>query len=442
VTSSEFYPFLLNNLSVFLMINFFTFLFLFLSFRSLLFNGVLNPLFIIVVVGFSTKYAILIFLYMFGLIDQKYMVMFLTSLIVFVVMFRLSFHMNVAHFIWRGLALSRRGKFEFKIALLLYLLISIFIIYKIGLGLFSDTNRFENNRGFGAFVRLLDLFSVFIISYLCLFWFKLAFGFKKICFTIFVFVFVVFSAILNGAKISFLFNILVLLFAYRIHYPSKRIKIKTIFLVVLIGSLFILMALRINLEKNGIDVTAMSNNIEGVPLLVDKLIHRMVSNGNTVYLLLPDNVIEKIDIDNIFVRLLTPVIGITQMSNLLGYNAGDFSVGRQALLYFDPDAIVAGGPTSHFDMFSYVYLGVFGGLLFVIILAFTLGGLNGAIYKYSKCGNKTMFLSAFYTTLWFRFCVVLVEPPIGFAYLIDAVLIIGSLVVLNSLLNSKVRINE
>jgi len=94
------------------------------------------------------------------------------------------------------------------------------------------------------------------------------------------------------------------------------------------------------------------------------LVFRIIGSGDTSYLILPNGVIEYIQTDNALTRFIAPIIGSGNLSNLLGYPVTDYTVGRQALLYFDPTNSIAGGPTSHFDLFGYVYFGVIGGFIF------------------------------------------------------------------------------
>lgn len=430
MSSQEFYSLFLQFIFPFLGVNFFIFGLFYLVLKRVLPNGVMDPLFIIFVIGFSTKYTIMCFLYWLGYIKEYYFYLFMLYLISVLSAYhvlRLS-SFDIPNWYYRSYVNRRVAlrDFEYLALLVVYFFVSIIILKSIGLGVFADTNRFENSRGMGVFVRLIDGLTYFLIAYTALRFF-LGRGARKLVSFLMLAFLVVFSALLNGAKISFLFNVLAITFVYRIHFKRNLFSLKGVLITVLFGLIFIFFALQENLKRNGIDPLSNSENIDGVPLVVDKFVHRMVSNGNTVYMLLPNGNIDNIDTDSFLIRIITPMIGITQMSKLIGYNAGDYSVGRQALLTFNPDAEIAGGPTSHFDYFSYVYLGPILGFVFILIIGGALGILSRQILNYQRKSEKSLFLSSLLTAIWFRFCVVMVEPPIGIAYLMDLFLIFGGL---------------
>ena len=64
---------------------------------------------------------------------------------------------------------------------------------------------------------------------------------------------------------------------------------------------------------------------------------------------------------------------------------------------------------------------------FILIIGGALGILSRQILNYQRKSEKSLFLSSLLTAIWFRFCVVMVEPPIGIAYLMDLFLIFGGL---------------
>ncbi|MCL1123900.1 hypothetical protein [Shewanella surugensis] len=421
----EFLSLLFDDLYFFLALNFAIFLFLHLFTRIKLFGGVLNPIYVILVVGFSTKYAIVSFLYFKGYIIVEYVIFSFVYLLCLLIFYRLSFKFAKAKVLsnfCRYIVAPYERDF-LKVMLIIYSVLAMFIIYKIGFGIFADTNRFENSRGFGAYIRIMDAISMFIVVYSAIAAAQSS-GWKSRYFRFFILaVFVVFSAFLNGAKISILFSLMGIYLGLLIHGVVPKINFRKKVKIIALGLAFILLALSINLKQNNVSADEASKLISGAPLLVERFINRMISNGNTAYLLLPNEVIDQIDTDNIVVRLFTPIIGITQMSKLVGYNAGDYSVGRQALLYYDRDNTTAGGPTSHFDYFSYVYLGIVPGALFIILIGISLGAVNREVYDYCLNNRKSISMSAFFVTIWFRLVIVLVEPTVGMAYVFDVILI-------------------
>ena len=147
---------------------------------------------------------------------------------------------------------------------------------------------------------------------------------------------------------------------------------------------------------------------------------------------LPNNVIEEIETDSIFIRVVSQIIGSSVMSKILGYDVTNYSVGRQILLYYDSKTEVAGGPTSHFDLFSYVYFGYFG-VLFVVFLAYILGTFQ-RLLKFAN--NKSIFYIALVSTLWIRAMAVILEPVMGLAYILDILIIFFLLHIFVYILNN------
>lgn len=419
----DFYTLLLGNVTEFLLWNLFCFVMLYIPLRRILKGGFFDPMFLVFVVGFSTNYAVVLFLFSNDLVSIELFLMVLVYAFLFILLFSVftlrganPFFRKYVNIVVNGGA----GTSTFVLILSIYMVISAYLITQIGFGFFADSNRFENSRGFGAFVRILDLCSVFIISYGALYVAGRTVGYYKLLGYLLISLFVLYSSIINGAKISVIFALITIVFSLKLEGYIKRVGFIKVILIGVFGFFFVLAALWVNLVNNDIEVTAESENISGVPVVVDRLFHRIVANGNTSYLLLPNNVIDLIEKDSALVRFLTPVVGITQMSRVMGYNVGDYSVGRQALLHYHRDVEVSGGPTSHFDYFSYVYFGYFGGLVFVSFLAYLLAGMGSAIiWKSKNTGN--IYFSALLVTLWVRGVIVIVEPTVGLAYLFDAI---------------------
>ena len=223
---------------------------------------------------------------------------------------------------------------------------------------------------------------------------------------------------LNGAKAAFIFALITIVLAIRA--SGNKFKISFIKGVILlsIATFFAIIGLYINLVNNNMESSGDEQHIKGVPIVAEKFIHRILANGNQSYMSLPNDVIEQIKTDNILIRLLTPIIGTSQMSRIVGYPANDLGVGRQIILYYT-DMDVAGGPTSHFDLFSYVYFGL-GGIIFVIFLGYILGSINKLL---TISYQKSIFYIALIATLWIRSMAVILEPAVGLAYIFDVIII-------------------
>ncbi|MFX4276706.1 hypothetical protein ACOL3G_02355 [Aliarcobacter butzleri] len=403
---------------------FFGFL-LYFAVKKIAVGGIFDPIHLSYTFTFGTKYAIVCSLYFSGYISNY--------LFFVVVLFGISFYLTLIYFsnkkqiyfnrMFSLLVPKNNSHFEFKIIFLIYSFIALYIVSKIGFGFFASTNRFDNNQGYGAFVRITDVLGTFIIAYLSIVYYERykrlkRNDLKQYLHYVFLFIFIVFFTILNGAKAAFIFALITIVLAIRASGNKFKISFIKGTILLSIATFFAIIGLYINLLNNNMESSGEGQHIKGVPVVAEKFIHRILANGNQSYMSLPNDVIKQIKTDNIFIRLLTPIIGTSQMSRIVGYPVNNLGVGRQIILYYT-DMDVAGGPTSHFDLFSYVYFGI-GGIVFVIFLGYLLGSIN----KLLKTGyQKSIFFIALVSTLWIRSMAIILEPAVGLAYIFDVIII-------------------
>lgn len=395
---------------------------LFRSIRRAVVGGVFDPMILAWVVGYSVNYAVVALLVLQGKVSAYLAFIVFGYGLLFIVLFRwFSRRPGSSRFAATVNAITPKtiGSSAFAVALAIYLAISAYIITSIGFGIFAETNRFDAGRGFGAYIRLLDFLSPFIVSYSTLAIFSSAQRSKLKIFLLLAFV--GYAAMVNGAKISIIFSLFTVFFTLTI--AAIRVKIRPVVAVacVIVGLAFSVVALSINLERNSVTQDAPTTELASAGLLVEKFAYRVIASGDASYLLLPNNVIDKIDTDSAWVRFLAPFLGTGLSNKLFGYPVEDYSVGRQALLFYDTYNDVAGGPTSHFDLFSYVYFGPLGGCAFVACLAFILGSINRVIRRTSKSPVAPLnkFRIALLATLWTRAVLVIIEPTVALAYIAD-----------------------
>lgn len=397
----------------------------FMAIRRVIVGGVFDPLVLALVLGYSVNYAVVALLWLMG--KSNFL---LTALVLGYGMLMLG--------IFRWISRSRRpslllnlicsvtprriGPLVFGISIVAYLALSLFIIGSIGFGIFAETNRFDAARGFGAFIRILDFLGPFIVSYSTASIFTSR---RRSLMKIFALVmFVMFSAMVNGAKISVIFSLFTVFFTLTIMAIKVRIRPGVFVLGLLAGLAFSMVALSINLKQNNVEENSIETGLTGTGLVVQQFAYRIIASGDSSYLLLPNDVIDKIEKDSALVQFIVPFIGITTASKIFGYPVGDLSVGRQALLYYAPGTEVAGGPTSHFDLFGYVYFGPFGGFLFAAAVGALLGSINRAIriVRGSPALPPNNFRVAFLATLWTRAVLVIIEPTVALAYIVDVLM--------------------
>jgi hypothetical protein len=169
--------------------------------------------------------------------------------------------------------------------------------------------------------------------------------------------------------------------------------------------------------------------LPGTPIVVDKLFLRLLSDGDMYYLSLPNGVIDDIQTDNVIVRFTSQVFGNSLTSKILGYDVSRFTVGKAIQVYHHESLDVSGGPVSHIDLFSYKYFGFIFGTVFIILLLKYYKVLSDKIqvlrdqlileYNQISAFNLSIFAS-----LWMRSLPILMEPPVGIAYVIDFFILI------------------
>lgn len=398
---------------------------LFLAIRRVIVGGVFDPLVLALVLGYSVNYAVVALLWLMGKSGFLITALVLGYGVVMLSIFRWVSRSRRPSLLL-GLICSisprRIGPLVFGTSLVAYLSLSLLIIGSIGFGIFAETNRFDAARGFGAYIRMLDFLSPFIISYSTASIFTTR---RRKFMKIFALaIFVLFAAMVNGAKISVIFSLFTIFFTLTIMAIRVRIRPSVFIVGLLAGLAFSMVALSVNLKQNNVGESPIETGLAGTGLLVQQFAYRIIAIGDSSYLLLPNGVIDKIERDNALVRFMVPFIGITTASKIFNYPVGDFSVGRQALLYYDPGSEVAGGPTSHFDLFAYVYFGPIGGLLFVAALGALLGSINRAIHitRRSTALPPNNFRVALLATLWTRAVLLIIEPTVAIAYIVDVLM--------------------
>lgn len=470
------------------------------SIQKITVAGYLDPLHFYWTFTFGTAYGVVLGLFLSGHVSTKLFLMILLYSIILVgslygfrkpcerasgyVSDRLeSKRVNLPLFTW--------------VALVSYLFLAFFLISKIGFGAEASTNRFEQSRGYGAFVRVADALRLIVFAalvYQCMTlyqekrkrWLLLSF---TICTAIFI---LIFSSFLSGAKVALLEGEYVAFVLIAILLGRPEFKLKIAASIFLVSAIFAGVLLNINLVKNnqvevqpsvvssiiapvsvlpaptadvlvstpgrgetgGLEIKKRGANsdtlsiptsqlsspeiplsdaspseppvprfLPSVPFLAERVILRVIGNADKYYLTLPNSVVDDLRTDSIFVRFLAPLMGSSRLSQWLGYDVNDFSVGRQALLHYDPNYKVAGGPTSHYDLFSYKYgteyLGWIGPILIGLILSL--------IRSLATLGRHNVTLALLASVLWVRALPMLLEPPMGIAYIVDTLVVFSAL---------------
>lgn len=442
----DFFAIFFSNLPLFLMAMLLITSLLYLSVRNTTLAGYFDPIYFYWTFTFGTAYGIIVSLYVLGFIENYIFLVICGYGMIFIVSFRFFIIALTNPFkkvIDLFLVPADDGYVEFLFALVCYLLLVSTIMWFVGLGMFAETNRFEQNRGFGAFVRLADALRLFVVAYISL---LILNRYKKngrpsfgVFLSIIFFILLIFlGAVVNGSKFALLESIYAVVLAVCIYWKKPKFKVFTVVATFSVILGFALLVLSINLDKSGFDKDAGPAYMAGNSVLLERLLLRVLANADKYYFSLPGDVVDSLVVDSVIVRFISPLIGETRMSSFLGYNVGDYGIGRQTIMYHYPLLDVAGGPTSHFDLFAYVVFGLGFGLIFVVFVSFVLSSL----LLLTKTGKNNMFYSALVAALWLRGLALLLEPPTGIAYIFDIIIIFFIIKIFGFFLKSKIILNK
>lgn len=432
-----------GNLLLFLTLAVFFVLALYVSVRKITSAGYFDPLHFYWAFTYGTAYALVAGLYVLGHISLFYIVLVFSLGLLFVVAFRLFLLIPRSVTTECIIRICQPG---FGVRSLLFILAVLYVfavayqISIIGFGMFAATNRFEQARGNGMIIRFLGAIVPFLIAGCAIFIYKTSLNKKSLkdyfvlFFCIFsLFLFMVFNSILDGSKAAILTYTYAAVLGVALYAHKKPkfyfFRLSILFLLVL---LFALLVQSIDLKNQDLKSSSVKYLPESL-FPIERLIFRVIGNGDKYYLGLPDEKLEDIETDNFVVRFAAPILGSTNLSGLLGYNVNDYNVGRQILLQHTPGRESAGGPTSHFDLFAYKYFGLYFSWVWVVFSAFILAVIIKI--RFFSCGN--VFVAAIGAQLLLSGLPILLEPPIGVAKILDVLIIFGVIKVLGCLLPQK-----
>lgn len=416
------------NLPLFLILTI-TFVFLlYFSVRDITSAGYFDPLHFVWTFTYGTAYALVAGLYFLGFIYSFYVLLVFLSGLLFIISFRFFIaypSYNTIKLIIKITKPKVSYNEFFIIILLLYLVAVVYQVSLVGFGMFASTNRFEQARGNGAVIRFLAAITPFIIAGSAISLYNLksrnGLSLKLVFFVFLLFAFVVFNAILDGSKIAvltYIYSAILGLALYTLKKPKFHFfKIFFFFIGVLF---FALLVQSFDLKNQNLDASR-AQYLPEKYFPIERLIFRLIGNGDKYYLGLPNAIVEEIEIDSVAVRFIAPLVGTTNLSKILDYNVNNYDVGRQITLYHSQGRETAGGATSHFDLFSYKYFSIYFSWIWVVITAFILS----IFIKIRRFSYGDIYIAAIGAQLWQSSLSILIEPPIGVAKILDVLIIFG-----------------
>lgn len=338
--------------------------------------------------------------------------------------------------LWKGLQFNRRismgGGWLFAIACLLYLVIAIVFLKAVGFGAFLRS-RYQIGQ-YNLLALILDPLRLLIAGYMAILIVNCHGPNRKITRALLVcaeLFFVVFSSLVNGSKFSFLESAYAAAVAIVVSRGSAatpwRKLVKPLSAVLGIAIAYAVSQQYLNSQASGISGERPTDAVyTRGPLLLDQFGMRIVNNGDIYYYVLPTPVFENIVIDHPFVLMFSDVFGGKLMGALFGVDvtkSGD--IGHQAMGYWYGDYNADVGPTDHFDLDAYKFFGPFGGMIFVLCVAFTMACVNKL-----KKGRYDTAGCAVVAAVYIRSLIILLSPHVGLAFLEESVILFSVLAIL------------
>ena len=392
-----------------------------------------DPIIFFICFTFGTSYAVVVLLFIGGIIATKYFILIVSSFIFLLLGSYLGFYSKKINFGLKRLDFNLNEssiKILLKFLILFYSLLLLYYIYNINFTLFF-ISRFEANKGLGHLVRIMEVIRCFVIASLTIFLFK---GGNRVLKSITLLIFILVSSLVTGAKFAILESIYLAIITYMLFY-GKFIKLEfksilsglTILLLVVFSSLFFTNRLAESMDY--------SSQYTKYNPAVEMLLSRVIANGDMYYLGLSNQVLDKVvDKDSSFIELIArPYLGGGVTDNIFNNNGREtITIGRAIWEYWYPNSL-SGGSTDHFDLAAYSYFGYIGGSFFVFYLGFILGRINKMkINLYNT--NKQNFTSiVFFALIYSKIYQLLLSPVVGVVALIDIFLIFLILIVFSKL---------
>lgn len=422
---NEFYRMFFTNLDVFIPSIIFASGLLYLSCRRFSLNGLIDPFHFYWTFTFGTGYGIVIGLFIKGIVTPFYFLLVLGFGCVFILSLRFYSRIPSGTFSRVWLTIGRPVKRQSPLWLLIFLVflfVFMYLLIFVGPGFLAEQNRFEQNRGSGVFVRTFVLTRLFFAAYIGILISRLKHSERRAALKLssayaLWLIFAVVTSLIDGAKYAFLETIFASFIGARLFNglsnKKKPLNYKIIILVICSALVFATYVYNININNND----GLSKKAEYVPgpYVVQAIALRVLANGDKYFLGLSDTVMDSVEVKPSYVRIVGALISSTLMSNIVGYDINRYSIGKQIFYYWHPDWAIAGGPTSHFDLYAFKQFGLLGGIVFISFISFFLS----RIFRLKNICANNDYLSCIVTILWMRSLAILLEPPLGIGYVFD-----------------------
>lgn len=308
--------------------------------------------------------------------------------------------------------------------------IALFCVYLLsGANTIATESRFEAATGMGFIIRLIEAAAVIVMCFSAVRTDNKLFVSSPVLGVTF---FALSLTVVAGSKGGILEALLWYVFLTR-----KLGKKVSGYKVVAWASVAVFTAVTVlwyNLKEMGFDVANILGTYSDLPFVVERLIIRLIANGDMYYFTLVPGVEQSISVEYGPYQIPFQILGSGVVSRLFGVDLPNNEPGRQAFLYWYPSAPM-GGPTNHLDLAFYFYLGPVMGLIGVAATSFIIGWLHGVVTK----STGYTYTTAFFMVLYCKILLAFASPSVAAQRLFDAGILLISAVVAIKLLHAVCR---
>lgn len=293
--------------------------------------------------------------------------------------------------------------------------IFLFIIFlNSNINTITTESRFEAATGSGLLIRAIEASAVILMCF-----FPLKGSSRKYLpssILIGVLFFAISSTIVAGSKGGALEAFLwFVFFSDRLGRRISKIKIISWIVLSLTVALIVLWY---NLNEIGIDAFSLQGQYSNMPLIFEKLLVRLIASGDMYYFTLSPGVEHSISVAYGLFQIPFQILGTGFVNSIANIDLGSNEPGRQAYLYWYPNAPM-GGPTNHLDLAFYFYIGPILGIFGVAVTSFVIGWLHGTVTKPETYSPSLALFMVIYCKMLLAFA----SPSVAIQRVVDALLL-------------------
>ena len=370
--------------------------------------SVFDPLFFIFILS-SMAYAVVFYLYYFGLISSYYFWSFIFTQAAFFFGFLLNKPIKKINYNTKnGIGKSMNTiTVLYPIAIILFVSSQMIVYYVSGIPLFMESrlSTFEGGGGYGLLSRIIyvtEKISISIAVYR-LFYMKMSFFKKNIDMAVIFFSILV--AILSGSKAGILAVVFVIflttLYAKKFNNVENIEKRIYRFLYVFTGLTV----------PAAIATIYIQTGYERFGDIIIALLMRFVNTGDIFFMSLPGNVIAQLPAADGWIGLKALFTNFLAGLRIVSWHELPVNLGLQIFGFHHTVEIIT-GPNARHNIFGLFYFGPYISIFFSFIMGFMLSFIRNRLYRSLPSNQTCMVLYVLLTSS----AIYLGQDPAGMAF--------------------------